>query len=71
MTTDSDTVVREESIREGFKFVTVAVFELLPIFDLYTVPPAKNVRGRFPAFLAFKATNQRPIIILLFETLQL
>ena len=35
-----------------------------------TVLPAKNVRGRFPAFLAFKATDQRHIIILLFETLQ-
>ena len=37
---------------------------------IYTVKPVKNVRGRFPAFLAFKATDQRHIIILLFETLQ-
>ena len=36
----------------------------------FTVLPEKNVRGRFPAFLAFKATDQRHIIILLFETLQ-
>ena len=28
-------------------------------------------RGNFAAFLAFKATDQRHIIILLFETLQL
>ena len=31
----------------------------------------ENVRGHFATFLAFKAENQRHIIILLFETLQL
>ena len=31
----------------------------------------ENVRGHFAAFLAFKTKNQRHIIILLFETLQL
>ena len=36
----------------------------------YTVKPVYCVRGQFAAFLAFKAKNQRPIIILLFETLQ-
>ena len=35
-----------------------------------TVKPVYCVRGQFAAFLAFKAKNQRPIIILLFETLQ-
>ena len=35
-----------------------------------TVKRVKNVRGQFAAFLAFKATDQRHIINLLFETLQ-
>ena len=38
--------------------------------SMYTVLPVKNVRGQFAAFLSFKATDQRHIIILLFETLQ-
>ena len=33
MTTDSDTVFREESIGEGFKIVTVAVFEKILLFE--------------------------------------
>ena len=37
---------------------------------IFTVLPVKNVRGRFPAFVAFKATDQRHIITLLFETLK-
>ena len=37
----------------------------------YTVKTMENVRGHFAAFLAFKTKNQRHIIILLFETLQL
>ena len=32
VTTDSDTVFHEESIGEGFKIVTVAVFEKIPPF---------------------------------------
>ena len=32
VTTDSDTVFREESIGEGFKIVTVAVFEKILLF---------------------------------------
>ena len=36
----------------------------------HTVKPVYCVRGQFAAFLTFKAKNQRPIIILLFETLQ-
>ena len=39
-------------------------------FRIVTVKPVYYVRGQFAAFLAFKAENQRPIIILLFETLQ-
>ena len=35
-----------------------------------TVLLVKNVRGQFAAFLAFKATDQRHIVILLFETRQ-
>ena len=31
--TDSDTVFREESIGEGFKIVTVAVFEKILLFE--------------------------------------
>ena len=54
--------------------IVVALHLLYPQSDLLhttsTVLPTKNVRGRFPAFLAFKATDQRHIIILLFETLQ-
>ena len=33
VTTDSDTVFREESIGEGFKIVTVAVFEKILLFE--------------------------------------
>ena len=33
MTTDSDTVFREESIGEGFKIVTVAVFEKILLLE--------------------------------------
>ena len=33
MTTDSDTVFREKSIGEGFKIVTVAVFEKILLFE--------------------------------------
>ena len=37
MTTDSDTVFREESIGEGFKIVTVAVFEKILLFENWFV----------------------------------
>ena len=33
VTTDSDTVFREESIGEGFKIVAVAVFEKILLFE--------------------------------------
>ena len=33
VTTDSDTVFREESIGEGFKIITVAVFEKILLFE--------------------------------------
>ena len=33
VTTDSDTVFHEESIGEGFKIVTVAVFEKILLFE--------------------------------------
>ena len=33
VTTDSDTVFREESIGAGFKIVTVAVFEKILLFE--------------------------------------
>ena len=33
VTTDSDTVFREKSIGEGFKIVTVAVFEKILLFE--------------------------------------
>ena len=33
VTTDSDTVFREETIGEGFKIVTVAVFEKILLFE--------------------------------------
>ena len=33
VTTDSDTVFREESIGEGFKIVTVAVLEKILLFE--------------------------------------
>ena len=33
VTTDSDTVFREESIGVGFKIVTVAVFEKILLFE--------------------------------------
>ena len=33
VTTDSDTVFREESIGEGFKIVTVAIFEKILLFE--------------------------------------
>ena len=33
VTTDSDTVFGEESIGEGFKIVTVAVFEKILLFE--------------------------------------
>ena len=33
VTTDSDTVFREESIGEGFKIVIVAVFEKILLFE--------------------------------------
>ena len=33
VTTDSDTVFRKESIGEGFKIVTVAVFEKILLFE--------------------------------------
>ena len=36
-----------------------------------TVKTMENVCGHFAGFLAFKTKNQRHIIILLFETLQL
>ena len=41
------------------------------VLKYITVKTMKNVRGHFAAFLAFKTKNQRQIIILLFETLQL
>ena len=45
VTTDSDTVFREESIGEGFKIVTVAVFEKILLFE-------KKLVRLWPQFLS-------------------
>ena len=45
VTTDSNTVFREESIGEGFKIVTVAVFEKIPYFE-------KKMVHLWPQFLS-------------------
>ena len=45
VTTDSDTVFGEESIGEGFKIVTVAVFEKILLFE-------KNLDTLWPQFLS-------------------